>query len=146
MKIYFNRKLIQVGLSIVIVSCVYTLTLSLFPICIQKLVDSISLNFNNLFNFVILYVLLRLAHTIFGYLDMYLSWVFERDFKSNLMIHLVNCLFKRHRSLFNDLSVSEYLAIFNNNVDEIESYFELYLILIRYICSFIIYFYFLNKP
>lgn len=145
MKIYFNRKLIKISLFILLVSCLYTLTLSLFPICIQQLVDSFVLDYNKIFAFVFLYVLLRLAHTVLGYLDMYLSWIFEKDFKSNLMNHLVYCLFKRHRTLFHDLSVSEYLAIFNNNVDEIESYFELYLILIRYICAFTIYFYFLNQ-
>ena len=140
MKPYFYKLFKPISIQ-VIFTLLYSLTVALFPILNKYLFDNIlDGGFLLLAKLCFLYIVLIIFNSFFQYISRLYEWVVSKDFnikiKSDLFLHIVSLKNKE----FEKKKASDYLSIFNNNIEVIyEDYISAYIDLLKSFINIIVF-------
>lgn len=140
MKKYFSKLKFPISIQLIF-TALYSITVALFPVINKYLFDNILDRGMGIIPYLVLaYLVLIILNALFQYISRLYEWKVTKDFniaiKSDLFVHIISL---GHRS-FSKKKPSEYLSIFNNDIEVLaEDYISAYIDTIKSVLNILVY-------
>jgi len=137
---YFSKLKLPISIQLIF-TALYSITVALFPVINKYLFDNILENGMSLVPYLVLaYLVLIVLNSMFQYVSRLFEWKVTNDFnisiKSDLFLHIISL----EQMKFGNKKPSEYLSVFNNDIEAIaEDYISGYIDLIKSILNILVF-------
>lgn len=140
MKRYFSKLIVPIAIQIIF-TVLYSITVALFPALHKYLFDHVlDQGLSLVFKLLMAYIILIFFNMGFQYLARLYEWTVSKKFNIMIKSDLFSHISSMKNSDFKEKKPSEYLAIFNNNVEAIdEDYISAYIDIIKSVINIVIF-------